>query len=707
MKRTLISMTVLLLWLSACSGATSNAPATEAGQPAATLTQPATATATPPSATPTITPTPTAALPAQIGTPFKSPEEAISLQNAGRVAALASWGGGTLSSLDLSPDGTTLAAAGSIGVTLYAADTLQQLGTFPTSEGVKEISFAADGQTLALALPDGVLLWNLAGATTPLDLAGPANEQVFSVDYSADGKWLAVGVSDGVKIFEAGTGQFVKHLQNNEAEGGGVVFSPDSKMLAVAMTAGSQAYADIRFWDTGTWQMQERAIQRMDVDDSAGLAFSADGKTLAVSGGWYSIGLYNLEDDTTVYASARECCNGFEVVALSPDGKTAAGGGYYGLLYLWDTASGALLHVLQEEDLRVQGLAFSADGRTLIAGSIDGVRLWEVASGRKVASAVSHASYGKIISVSPDGKRVATLRADEVLVWDAASGVQLQAFSGHNYAAFSPDWSILATIQTDDQVLLLYDVASGRLLHKMDRGERQAVEELFFSPDGRVLAQMQSGADRQLLLWDTSNGSLLRAMPEASGFLAFAPDGKTFATAKAILQTPSPADNLPEGTKLRYLYIYLWDTASGEQTGSLLVGGGYDSINAMAFSPDGKTIALTMGWQVSLWGQTGNAATWTTRWETDPGDMDCLVSCTIAFSPNGAVLAISGQSNAVINLLNPANGAVLAKLKGHKENPSVLADYTYMMGGLVFSADGTRLISSGEDGLLITWGVRP
>ena len=41
------------------------------------------------------------------------------------------------------------------------------------------------------------------------------------------------------------------------------------------------------------------------------------------------------------------------------------------------------------------------------------------------------------------------------------------------------------------------------------------------------------------------------------------------------------------------------------------------------------------------------------------------------------------------------------------QNPSVLADYTYMMGGLVFSADGTRLISSGEDGLLITWGVRP
>ena len=603
MKRAFLFALVLCVLFTACAPTQTGLPV----QASTTASLPPTITPTQTAIpeTPTSTSTPTPILPVLQGTPFSQPLEAISVENAARVSALASWGNGTLNFMALSPDGQTLTVASTIGVALYSADTLELRGSLPTDEGVNELAFYPDGQTLVLGFSNSVLLWNLPDDTTALfDLSGIKDfNKIDSLATSPDGKWLAVGTEGrnsafeadktegGTYVFETATGQLSAFLQDPQETNyrvAGVVFSPDSQVLAIAESGDFRDARLILFWDTTTWQLQSRFDQEVAIKNSAAFSFSPDGKTLAFPSNWIALWLLNLEDGTSVRPYAETDGYYFQTVAISPDGRTLAAGGYYGLLTLWDTTTGNTLRTLQKRDLPLKSLVFSPDGQRLYSGSTDGIRLWDVSSGKLITSAMNHASFGLVISVSPDGRRLATLVGDEIIIWDAASGSRLKTFAGYHYATFSPDWSMLATVELGDQVLLLYDLASGKVVHKMDRGEHQIVDAMFFSPDGRVLAQVESGDAPQLLLWDTSSGSLLRSLPDAYRFLAFSPDGKTFATANSEITEPSPTNNIPAGSVIRYLYVIFWDVTSGTQTGKILVGGGHDGLHALVFSPDGK-----------------------------------------------------------------------------------------------------------------------
>jgi WD40 repeat protein len=77
-------------------------------------------------------------------------------------------------------------------------------------------------------------------------------------------------------------------------------------------------------------------------------------------------------------------------VAFSPDGKTLVSSSSYDGLKLWEVASGKQLHALNHPGLRV--VAFSPDGKTLASGSADHtVRIWDVASGNELRHLVEPA----------------------------------------------------------------------------------------------------------------------------------------------------------------------------------------------------------------------------------------------------------------------------------------------------------------------------
>jgi len=67
----------------------------------------------------------------------------------------------------------------------------------------------------------------------------------------------------------------------------------------------------------------------------------------------------------------------------------------------------------------VDSLAFSPDGRWLASGSWDGtVSLWEIPSGRRVATLEGHTSYVLSVAFSPDGRLLASGSGDgTVILW--------------------------------------------------------------------------------------------------------------------------------------------------------------------------------------------------------------------------------------------------------------------------------------------------
>ena len=66
-------------------------------------------------------------------------------------------------------------------------------------------------------------------------------------------------------------------------------------------------------------------------------------------------------------------------VGFSPDGSTLASGKLFGIVQLWDVATGKLIHTFIGHRGPVNTVSFSPDSRTLASGSTDGtILLWDM-----------------------------------------------------------------------------------------------------------------------------------------------------------------------------------------------------------------------------------------------------------------------------------------------------------------------------------------
>jgi WD40 repeat protein len=275
---------------------------------------------------------------------------------------------------------------------------------------------------------------------------------------------------------------------------------------------------------------------------------------------------------------ASKC--GVVAVAFSPDGKILATGCLDGVVILWDVATGRVRAAFDKHSDIITGVAFSLDSKTLASSSCDGtVRLWGVAGGRErdtlqgsawgvngVAFApddktLAWANEGGTVTLwdlaarrpggtlkpalaplafSPDGKALATDRGDgTVQLWDVSKGqsrasLGASAFSWVNSMTFTADGKTLATGHFS--AALLWDMTIGKRRARFE-GPGGRVTSAALTADGRTLAvagQSKEGRPGQVQLWDVATGRQCRILSEASGPLAFSPDGKTLASGSGV-----------------------------------------------------------------------------------------------------------------------------------------------------------------------------
>jgi WD40 repeat protein/tRNA A-37 threonylcarbamoyl transferase component Bud32 len=441
----------------------------------------------------------------------------VALKHQGRVKAVA-----------FSPDGAAAATAGVV------EDTDPDTGTHLISGGEVRLWRSETGRALG----------------TPLAHPAP----VWAVAFSPGGRMLLTGSEDSqARFFLVATGAPIGRPLVHEGLVRAVAFSPDGK-VAMTTSAGGGAYQAARLWELPA----ETALARplMQRGRITALAYSPDGRYLLTGAADPVARLWDLADGTTT-ACALPAAEPIAAVAFAPDGKTFVTGSLPrnqgSVLRLWDRAEGRVIGEWHHSVL-VSDVSYSADGRTVLAGFNYGpAALWKVTTRRKVVEMLDppagemwsphFAPDGRSVLAGaperirlvdlatgevfwkrqfpasevvgqylPDGKRVLLLVGHFAQVWDPAGDRLVEAAAFHPGGGLAsvllhPDGRIAATIDRD-QTARLWDVATGKPLGPtLGYGNVGAVA---LRADGKVLAC--GGRDGRITLWRIP--TLLEGSPE-------------------------------------------------------------------------------------------------------------------------------------------------------------------------------------------------
>jgi RNA polymerase sigma factor (sigma-70 family) len=555
-------------------------------------------------------------------------------------------------SVGLSPDGYYVVAGTSNGpgaVIVWDRATGKEFRRFDRSERIVGVAFLPDGKTVLSVGGDGTVhLWDLHAGKEIRTIAGNQSiARCFAL--SADGKTVATGGDDNViQVHDLATGKELHQLQSAGESLHALAFSPDGKSLASGGWRGS-----LRLWDLSSGK-EVRQYQGHGGAVSA-LVFSADGTTLVSSSWDTSVRLWDVPSGK----ERRDFLGHFGPVialALSPDQKTIATGSWDATLRLWDRdtlkeriATGGHHHA-------VFAAAVSPDGKTLASAGVAAstgngenfIRLWDVASGQETGRlrAARPSGWGPLV-FSPDGKYLVCGR-NWLQVWDLASGKRLPQFGGSEppgtppglsrathggvlQVAVAPDGKTLVEGNIDGKVYV-WDLAMGKPLRQF-QAHKEMVTALALSPDGKRLATTTQDRTGTLVLWDLATGKAihrLQAENDILGVLAFSPDGHVLVSAG--LNTRN-GGNSP---------VEFWDPAQGKKVRR---SEGLPGIGCVAFSRDGKNLAVPTGHGIVVW--------------------------------------------------EVATGRERCGFEGHKGSVSALA----------FTRDGRRLCSASQDTTLLVWDM--
>ncbi len=427
-----------------------------------------------------------------------------------------------------------------------------------------------------------------------------------------------------------------------------VAFSPDGSLLV----SGGGGY--LRVWNPTTM----RLIQTVSSYHPISLAFSKNGKMLAVCSSYPSASLYDVTAGGTPlqlrYTAAAGTANCYSV-AFHPNNLTFAVACFDNHIRIYDASSKTAKEpiLVQGHAGPVQAVAYSPDGKTLASGSADQtVRLWDATREipREKAVLAGHPAAITSLAFNPTGTTLASGCSDSsVSLWTipapARNGKPRVVFgnakAGHIYNLnFSATGQTLAVACADGSARLWSLTARPRERFKLE-GHAGSVTGVRYSPDNKRIAT--SSADWTCRTWDVSGAVPKERFVPWSHLshvysCGISPDCQTLASGSL-------------DTVLR-----LWDVNRTEPKTRNYIKGDSIPLYAVAYSPDGSRLAVS--------GETGTIRQW------DSATGKALRPCTIPKTPRGLTYSPDGNyllahHDTTAYLFDVQSGKEVRTLMGH------------------------------------------
>jgi hypothetical protein len=297
----------------------------------------------------------------------------------------------------------------------------------------------------------------------------------------------------------------------------------------------------------------------------------------------------------------------------------------------------------------------------------------------------------------PPRVKPTAVQAIDIRPWEMSSQSPFGGFrmggSDRRQFVFSPDGKLLASEDPGGWQVQLWDVATGKVLRKFGRIHDPVA--LAFTPDGKHLVTADNDyRSHRVRLWDVAAGKLLRELDEEVNIVPFkavavSPDGRTVAL-------------VGQGRRQEGPEVHLWELSSGDElrhfagpaAGGARAARGRDSeVSCLAYTPDGRSLALVADNIVYLWEvATGSQRC---RLAVLPSQLDSGSDerhNALAFSPDGRTLAVACVDGS-IRLWDIISGRELVPLVGHQRGVRTLW----------WAPDGKTLASLGWDNKVLTW----